>query len=58
MSTDVKPYDCDFKQYEARLSTRDFWDDCGHSSTKEAVIAKEQLFKRKFGTIANGLNNN
>ena len=28
------------------------------SSTKEAVIAKEQLFKRKFGTIANGLNNN
>ncbi len=28
------------------------------SSTKEAVIAKEQLFKRKFGTIMNGLNNN
>lgn len=28
------------------------------SSTKDAVIAKEQLFKRKFGTIANGLNNN
>ena len=30
MSTDVKPYDCDLKQYEARLATRDFWDDCGH----------------------------
>lgn len=28
------------------------------SSTKEAVIAKEQIFKQKFGTIINGLNNN
>ena len=28
------------------------------SSTKEAVIAKEQIFKHKFGTMINGLNNN
>lgn len=28
------------------------------SSTKEAVIAKEQIYKDKFGTKINGLNNN
>lgn len=28
------------------------------SSTKEAVIAKEQIFKQKFGTMIHGLNNN
>ena len=26
----MKPFDCDLKQYEACLATRDFWDDCGH----------------------------
>ena len=28
------------------------------NSTKDAVIAKEQIFKRKFGTQIHGLNNN
>ena len=40
MYTDVKPYNCDLKQYEARLASRDFWDDCGHEWTYRTLDEK------------------
>ena len=40
MKTDVKPYECDLKQYEACLATRDFWDDCGHEWTYRTLDEK------------------
>ena len=53
MNTDVKPYNCDLKQYEARLATRDFWDDCGHEWTllQRKALGREELPVLKHTTL-------
>lgn len=40
MKENMKPYDCDLKQYETCLATRDFWDDCGHEWTYKTLEEK------------------
>lgn len=42
-----KPYDCDLREYEARLaSSREIWDDCSHEWSYSPFDEKNSYSRR------------